>query len=343
MIGVISLCGVTVAQAPAGAPAIFPGAPATSPAPTGDVLNAGPFIHVVTNLDRTLAFYEDPLGVKAKATTPAAASNAAVAKMYNAPGARVRSAILTIPHTDLSLEFVELQGAKLKSPVAARVWDTGAANILLRIREIEIAAASVLAHGGSIVNPTGQPVVAAGIGGAVSTQFLIVRDPDGYFVELIDQYAEKATPENGGNVVTVLFRFIADDAGKTASFFQQAFGFDVTAPGTLAKDPVLGAMTGLGSATSRFTRSVVPGSKVVFQIGEIKTPDSRRLDQTLPRVGASMFRLEVRDLDGTLARAKAAGAVLAPGNEQPTTVAPGRRMVLITEPDGLLLQLAESR
>jgi hypothetical protein len=54
-----------------------------------------------------------------------------------------------------------------------------------------------------------------------------------------------------------------------------------------------------------------------------------------------MLRLKVRDFDVSLAKAKAAGATLAPGNDPPVTYPVGRRLVVLVNPDGLLLQLYE--
>ena len=55
-----------------------------------------------------------------------------------------------------------------------------------------------------------------------------------------------------------------------------------------------------------------------------------------------MLRLMVRDLDASLAKAKAGGATVAPGNDPPVTLGIGRRMAVVVGPDGLLLQLAEA-
>ena len=54
-----------------------------------------------------------------------------------------------------------------------------------------------------------------------------------------------------------------------------------------------------------------------------------------------MLRMRVRDFDVSLAKAKAAGATPAPGNESPTVLGNGTRMLVVVTPDGQLLQLAE--
>jgi len=313
-----------------------------APAPAGDVVGVGTFIQVVADLDQTLGFYRALLGVDpngAAAPRPYAA-NEPVATMYNIPGGKFRGGTLNVPNSELALEFLDWQNNS-RPHVEARIYDPGAPVIILQVRDLDAALEAVKAHGGSILTPTGQPVRFA------SQQFsprrlIIVRDPDGYFVELIapDQSPAAAEP---GNVLSGAFRYTAADANQTAHFFQEAFGFNVMEAGDFNNDTVLGEMTGLGVAVTRFARSVVPGSSLGIQFAEYKVADSRQVDQGLPRSGTSMLRLFVRNLDASLAKAKAAGATVAPGSTPPVTLGNGRRMAVIVEPNGLLLQLAVGR
>jgi predicted enzyme related to lactoylglutathione lyase len=314
---------------------------AETPAPAGDVTGVGTYIHVVSNLDRALGFYRALFGVdEAGAAARPYAANEPVATMYNIPGGKFRGGTLNVPNSELALEFLDWQDNR--SPhVEARIYDLGAPVIILQIRNLDAALDAVKTHGGSILTPKGEPVRFS------SPQFsprrlIVVRDPDGYFIELIapDDPPAAAQP---GNVASAAFRFTVADANRGAHFFQQALGFNISDAGDFNNDAVLGAMTGLGVAVTRFARSIVPGSSLGIQFAEYKVADTRRVDQGLPRAGTSMLRLFVRDLDASLAKAKAAGATVAPGNDPPVTLGNGRRMAVIVEPNGLLVQLAERR
>jgi catechol 2,3-dioxygenase-like lactoylglutathione lyase family enzyme len=281
------------------------------PAPAGDVVGAGNFIHVVGDLDRTVAFYTTLLGVKPNgdAMNRPYAANQPVATMYNTSGSKFRGATFKVPNSDLGLEFIEWQGNRSPA-VKARVFDPGAPVIVLQVRSIEAGIEAVKQHGGSFVTPNGEPVRFS------SERFsprrlMIVRDPDGYFVELInpDQSPESPDP---GNVL-----------GAT-------------------DDPVLGKMMALGTVLQRFAGSTVPGSTLGLQFAEYDKLEGKKVEQGLPRPGTSMLRLMVRDLDASLAKAKAAGATAAPGSDPPVTLENGRRMAVVLSPDGLLLQLAEA-
>ena len=276
------------------------------PAPAGEVVGAGNYIHVVADLDRTVAFYRTLLGVDPNGgvTNRPYAANEPVATMYNTPGGKFRGATFKVPNSDLGLEFIDWEGNRA-APVKARVFDPGAPVIVLQVRRIEDGIAAVNMHGGSFVTPNGEPVRFS------SEQFsprrlMIVRDPDGYFIELINPDQSSEAPEPG-NVVGANFRYTATDSNRAAHFFNTAFGFDVVDATAFTDDPVLGKMMALGVVAQRFARSTVPGSTLGIQFAQYDKLDGRQVDQGLPRPGTSMLRLMVRDFDASLAKAKANG------------------------------------
>jgi len=326
----LALPGVSRAQnAPAG------------PAPAGDVVGVGTYIHVVADLEQTVAFYRALLGVEpnGNGTLRPYADNVPVATMYNTPGSRFRGATFNVPNSDMALEFIDWENNRAPA-VEAQVYSPGAPMIVLQVREIEKGIQAVREHGGSFVTANGEPVRFS------SERFsprrlMIVRDPDGYVIEMIDPDESPEAPEPG-NVIGATFRHTAADANAAARFFRDAFGFDVTEAGDFTADPVLGEMMAVGVADQRFGRTVVPGSTLPIQFAEYDNLEGTQVEQRLPRAGTSMLRLMVRDLDASIAKAKAAGATVEPGNDPPVDLGNGRHMAVVKGPDGLLLQLAEA-
>src|ERR1051325_11700065 len=93
--------------------AVFLASYFTSSALTGqNVLGVGNFIHVVANLDRSIEFYHDAIGLEMTgAPGPRAFSvNAVVSSLYDAPGAQSRVASFKIPDSPMAVEIVEFQG-----------------------------------------------------------------------------------------------------------------------------------------------------------------------------------------------------------------------------------------
>ncbi len=73
------------------------------------VVGIGPFLHIVSDLDQSLAFYHDQLGLEL--TGPAGehkfTDNPAVANLYGVPGKQFRAAVLKIPGSAMGIELVQ--------------------------------------------------------------------------------------------------------------------------------------------------------------------------------------------------------------------------------------------
>jgi hypothetical protein len=66
------------------------------PAPAGEVVGVGNFGHIVADLDKSLAFYRDVIGLTVTVTQPFAA-NDAIMKMGATEGGQSRIAVLDVP------------------------------------------------------------------------------------------------------------------------------------------------------------------------------------------------------------------------------------------------------
>jgi catechol 2,3-dioxygenase-like lactoylglutathione lyase family enzyme/predicted enzyme related to lactoylglutathione lyase len=73
------------------------------------VVGVGPFLHIVSDLDQSLAFYHDTLGLEL--TGPPGehkfTDNPAVANLYGVPGKQFRAAVLKIPGSQMGIELVQ--------------------------------------------------------------------------------------------------------------------------------------------------------------------------------------------------------------------------------------------
>jgi len=138
------------------------------------VVGIGPFLHIVSDLDRSLAFYHDELGLEL--TGPPGehkfTDNPAVANLYGVPGKQFRAAVLKIPGSAMGIELV--QWGEARTPTM-RMVDPGVVSLLLRVTASSHA-------------PRG-----------------ILHDPDGYFV-VVEQ------SENAGADLSVTVRDIQKTA-----------------------------------------------------------------------------------------------------------------------------------
>src|ERR1700691_5266830 len=118
MVGAAS-AAITFAQAPA-------------VEPPGEIVGVGNFSHIVQNLDKSLEFYRDVLGLEVTVNQPFA-PNPAIAKLGNTLGAQARYVALKVPGSAIGVELIEQKDIERK-PQHPRFYDSGAANLTLRVR-----------------------------------------------------------------------------------------------------------------------------------------------------------------------------------------------------------------
>jgi catechol 2,3-dioxygenase-like lactoylglutathione lyase family enzyme len=96
------------------------------------VVGVGPFLHIVSDLDQSLAFYRDTLGLEL--TRPPGehkfTDNPAVANLYGVPGKQFRAAVLKIPGSEMGIELV--QWGEARKPEHKVIADPGAVTLIIR-------------------------------------------------------------------------------------------------------------------------------------------------------------------------------------------------------------------
>jgi hypothetical protein len=72
------------------------------------VTGVGPFLHIVADLDQSLAFYHDKLGLElSRPVGQKFTDDPAVANLYSVPGKQFRAAVLKIPGSAMGIELVQ--------------------------------------------------------------------------------------------------------------------------------------------------------------------------------------------------------------------------------------------
>lgn len=331
----LCLLSLLLVLAPLSVPAPLLAQSAATVAPAGAVVGVGPYLHLVDDLDRSLAFYRALLGTEPGGTPESRdwSRNEPVAVMYGAPGAEIRTATIPVPGSPMPVELVAWRGVP-RARIAPRITDPGAAVLILFVRDLAASMGAATSRGGRVVTPGGQPVVRG------ANRFVLLQDPDGFFVELLQvaQLPAGAVPE--GPVALARFRTTALDAARTRRFYAEALGFTLPEPGALTPDATLSAITGAstgGSDTSsRLVTGPIPGTALTFEIAEFASAGRMRVRPSATGIGGSMLRLQVRDIDAVFAAVTAAGARSV--TPRPVILKDNRRMVIVEDPDGLLVQ-----
>jgi len=267
------------------------------------VLGVGNFIHVAGNLDRSIEFYHDALGLEMTgAPGPRVFSaNAVVSSLYDAPGAQSRVASFKIPGAVMAVEIVEFQGLNAK-PVGARFFDPGAITMTLMVPDLEATKTR-------LSRIKGLEWIRASAMGSV-----MVRDPDGIFVELVQPRGVEPPKE----MSLLGLRVTVEDLGKTTRFYREALGF-----------------TGDGASLK------VPGDGFPVAFSALNYADRKQVHSEIHDPGSGVLRLRVDDFDAVVKALKAKGATVVSVGGEPVNL--GRnRAVILRAMDNLFVQVLES-
>jgi catechol 2,3-dioxygenase-like lactoylglutathione lyase family enzyme len=219
-------------------------------------------IHAVDDLDTTLAFYRDVFGLKG---TPQDFPNPAVPQLTNAPGVTLRLSMMRLPGSML-FELTHFKGLERK-PARAAYTDPGAGSIVLYVRDLDEAVANAKKANAPIVTTGGEPVEVATAKGKARS--IIMRDPDGFFVQVVQETPAPGAPE--GNVHRVSLAYTIDNVKDTAKFYNGMMGLELTGSSAFSKDPAMLKLVGAPKGTEfRKLTGLLPGPPAYVEFTEFR-------------------------------------------------------------------------
>ena len=305
--------------------------------PTGDVLGVGNFVHVVADLDRSLAFYRDVLGLTV-APAPPFAPEGAVPKLDAIVGGKSRSVALDVPGLELGVQLIEFQGVKrnLQRP---RFYDPGAANLALRMRDIDAVFERIVRFPGArVITAGGKPVTMTTPRGV--THIVFVQDPDGFVLEL-SQVTSPPADAPKGNIIGGAFEPSVVDNAESVQFYNALLGFRFPPGGEWNDSPQMAATAGAPGASFRQSRTTIPGTSDAMTLIQFKNIAGRRLTGRMQDPGTTVLQLLVRDVTALTARLKANGVPVLTTGGAPVEIVPGFKISLVRDPNNVLLELVE--
>ena len=305
----------------------------TAPQPTPAIKALSHAIHAVDDLDTTLAFYRDVFGLRGN---PSDFPNPAVPLLTNAPGVTLRLSMLALPG-GMRFELTHFKGLERK-PAQAQYTDPGAASIVFYVRNIDEALANLKKANVPIVTTGGMPVEIATSKG--KSRSVIARDPDGFFVQLIQEEPATGAPE--GNVHRVSLAYTMENADATAKFYTGLLGIDLTGPSAFSKDPAMLKLYGAPAGTEfRKLSGVIPGPPAQVEFTEFRGVPRTKFHLRVRDPGAPAMALQVNELRPTIARMKAAGTNIISANGEIVDFGGGTFTIFVEDPNGMNLEVFE--
>jgi len=268
--------------------------------PSPNAVQLTKYILGVSDLDRSYAFYH-ALGLEFQSPTAKLGQPNTLAEMLLKlvdvpPGTKFRNMMLKIPNAPFALEVTEFSNTELH-PAKPRIQDPGASLLVLAVDNVDAALAIAKKAGAEVVTTGGAPI--AGVGRTI--RVIIVKDPDGYYVELAQP---DGISSGRGKVNGATFSSVVQDSQKAAAFYRDQFGFAMT---TTDWTSDYNADLGTSNAQIRTAYVTIPGTNLSWGFFEFKGVDRKPSTPRIPDPGAPALGLQVRDLDAAVTAVKAAG------------------------------------
>lgn len=287
------------------------------------------FSHIVANLDKSLEFYRDVLGLEVATPPRPFDGNPAIMKLGDTPGAQSRMTQLKMPGApagSAGVEIIEYKDIDRK-PAHPRFQDPGAANLSLRVRDFDGVVQRAKKSGTHILTQGGEPVTING------THSFFMQDPDGFVVEL----SQSQNPGSG-------FEATVDNLDRTVEAYR-ALGLQPAAPNAWNGNKAMTDNAGTPGAQFRQSRAPIQGSTAgaapaAIAFIEFKDIDRKPLHTRTQDPGTAILQLNVRGVEAMLPKLKAAGFTVVSTGGVPVDIG-GGKIALVRDPNNLFLELIE--
>ena len=304
-------------------------------AAASEIVGVGNFAHIVSNLDTSLKFYRDVLGLEVAVSQPFS-PNPAIMTLGNTPGAQSRYVALKVPGSDVGVELIEYKDIDRK-PQHPRFFDPGAANMALRVRDLDTVFARLQKSGAKVITASGKPAVIN------NASYLFVQDPDGFVVELA-----QGTPPAGSkvpassNVFGGAFEATVASSEQSVTFYNELLGFDMKLGEAFNDNQLMAETAGAPGASFRQSRATIPGTATAMTLIEFKNITRTPLAGRVQDPGTAILQLRVRDVAALTTRLKNAGVPVVTAGGVPVDIGPNLKIAIVRDPNNLLLELVQS-
>jgi catechol 2,3-dioxygenase-like lactoylglutathione lyase family enzyme len=296
-------------------------------------------IHVVANLDKSLAFFREGMDLQVvSGPGPLTASTLAHKAASVSSGVKARSVTLALPGSNLQLQLIEFAGAAGK-PFEQRLYDPGVTRFSIQVRDVDKAFSRVKDRGIIVDTTSAGPVYTQRPRN--NTRAVMMRDPDGFVFEFVEPGAPPQTEvPASSNIYNARSSLALESFDKALPFYRDLLGFTFANPPGDINDAVL-ALEGTPRARARSSAGMPPGSNNMWVLWEFRDIERTKRAPAVNDPGASAISLEVENLPALLKLMKDAGVVIETPNGEPVALGEGHRGVLVRSPDGLLVELIE--
>ncbi len=316
-----------------------PAPPAAGPAPTGIVITSGNYFSpIVASLDAAAAFNPDGLGLDVAAAPADAGANPALRNMFGLPDAKLRWQIARSPAAPGGVEIIEVSEAG-GAPLTRKFDDVGAATLVATVRDLDATVAKLARLNAPVVTRGGKPIT-----GASRARSLVVKDPAGHFVQLVELprgAATEAPPE--ANVVGVAVLLTVADIRQAMRLYGDALGLKVLRGPTVPTGAGFPAMFDVANEPSAVATLQVPTSGIVVQL--VQFASAKRVSGRIQDPGSTRMQLRVNDIDEAIAAFKRFGGEVVSTGGAPLDLPAGNstlKVAIVRDANNLFVVLIQA-
>ena len=219
------------------------------------------------------------------------------------------------------------------------IADPGAPMMKIIVRDLDAIVAAAKKVNTPIVTKGGS----AGHGADVDRQrkAIIMRDPDGYFVEAIQGTPAADSPKGRSSARS--WALTVRDMDETLKYWNGVLGLELEADKAFSNDAAMLDLMGLPKGASyRIAGGVISGSKARIELIEIKGVPRKPFDLRVTDANACGMALRVGHIRELLAKIKAEGGRVLSRNGELVEWSDTVRNVFVKDPNGLNLELVGS-
>jgi catechol 2,3-dioxygenase-like lactoylglutathione lyase family enzyme len=315
-------------------------------------------IHSTNDVEKTLAFYQNvfALNGQVRGFDPKGPRI-----LTNSPTATLRVAMTNIPgafNFELT-QFSDLDRQVNKQP---DIQDSGAPMMKMLVRDIDAVVANAKKANAPIITKGGAPLMAPTPIGTAKA--IIVRDPDGYFIEAIQATpaivaaldaqpapvagrggrqggaVAPATPPPPSQIVGAIMGLTVRDMDETLKYWNGVLAMEMPQPTKFESDQGMLDLMGLPKGASyRISSGVISGSPARIEFIEIKGVQRKAFDLRVTDPMACGMAIRIGHIRDVLMKIKASHGRVLSKDEALVEWSDTIRNVFVKDPNGLNLEL----
>jgi catechol 2,3-dioxygenase-like lactoylglutathione lyase family enzyme len=310
-------------------------APVPNPTNKTGVIGLMHAIHSTNDVEKTLAFYQAVFGLTGQ-VRPFQSTGPQI--LTNSPGATLRVAMTQLKGA-FNFELTEFGSIERQLNKQPDIADPGAPMMKIIVRDVDAVVAAAKKVNAPIVTKGGVPVVVPTSLG--ETKAIIMRDPDGYFVEAIQGKPAADAPE--GQVIGAIMGLTVGDMGETLKYWNGLLGLELQADKGFSNSAAMLDLMGLPKGASyRMAGGLISGSMARIEMIEIKGVPRKPFDLRVTDANACGMAIRVGHIRQLLANIKAQGGRVLSRNGELVEWSDTLRNVFVKDPNGLNLELVGS-